>query len=131
MIRRLQHSNWPPLTLECFKPELHQESGICYWWLMTTGDLFRAYLNTNYPALLFCCVFVSPPRRKLVTDLLLPTYVLSHDSTFSHILSGPIRLSIADVARPYSLENETLIIRKGSCSSDLMYHFISSSFTQT
>jgi len=55
-----QYSNWPLLTLECSKSELHQDPGICYCWLMTTGDLFKTYLNTNYPALLFCCVFVLP-----------------------------------------------------------------------
>lgn len=52
---------WAPK--KCSKPEPHQESGMCYCWLITTGDRgLKPNVNTNYPALLFCCVFVSPHR---------------------------------------------------------------------
>lgn len=48
---------------KCSKPEAHQESGMCYCWLITTGDRgLKPNVNTNYPVLLFCCVFVSPHR---------------------------------------------------------------------
>lgn len=30
----------PRLTLECSKPEIHQQLGMCYWCLLTTGDSF-------------------------------------------------------------------------------------------
>lgn len=63
----------------------HQESGMCYCGFITTGDgALRPNVNTNYPALLLCCVFLSPPQRKSNPDLLLRPP--SCDSTCSRLV---------------------------------------------
>lgn len=58
---------------------------MCYCGFITTGDgALRPNVNTNYPALLLCCVFLSPPQRKSNPDLLLRPP--SCDSTCSRLV---------------------------------------------
>lgn len=106
---------WAPK--KCSKPEPHQESGMCYCWLITTGDRgLKPNVNTNYPALLFCCVFVSPHRGNQYQTFSCPAmrYPVTQRSVIFSKWPNLPSCHLQMLAYKYRLENETLIIRRES-----------------